>query len=125
MRRKRFISLGLVAVSILAATCFAAASARGGGQTVVKVLMIGYPDKDTTDASHRRPGARHRPAQGGVRRRNPTIDLEIINIPWGSGATGYAPKTEAMIKANEACLYEMPGAAELRPRGPARQPRTH
>ena len=54
---------------------------------------------------------------------NPDIDLDVTNIPWGEGATGYAPKTEAMIQANEACLYEMPGAAGYAPPRLAGQPR--
>src|SRR5204863_10230 len=35
---------------------------------------------------------------------------QIINIPWGSGATSYSAKTDAMLQAADACLYEMPGA---------------
>ena len=48
---------------------------------------------------------------------HPTIDMQIINIPWGSGATGYGPKTESMIQAQEACVYLMPGAFQYGRRG--------
>jgi multiple sugar transport system substrate-binding protein len=117
MRRTRFISVGLVAVSILAATCFAAASARGGGQTVVKVMMIGYPDKTSTDAitGAKVPGISE--LQSAFDKANPSIDLQIINIPWGSGATSYSAKTDAMLKSNGACLYEMPGAQDYGAQG--------
>jgi multiple sugar transport system substrate-binding protein len=102
----------LVAISILAATTVAASSAKtsGGNQTVVKVMTIGYPDKDTKDAVT---GATV-PGIGQLRdafeKANPSIDLQIINIPWGSGASSYSAKTQAMINGNDACLYEMPDA---------------
>ena len=83
----------------------------------VKVLMIGYPDQDGIDPATalQIPGIGNLEAQ--FETANPTVDLQIVNIPWGSGATGYSPKTEAMIQAQEACLYEMPGAAGFGRRG--------
>jgi hypothetical protein len=114
MRRKGFISLGLIAASILAVTCVAAASAKpnASGQSVVKVMMIGYPDKDSTDpvTGAKVPGIGQ--LQSAFEKANPSINLQIINIPWGSGATSYSAKTDAMIKAGDACLYEMPGAQD-------------
>jgi hypothetical protein len=101
-----------VTFSILAVITVAASSAKtsGGNQTVVKVLTIGYPDKDTKDAVT---GATV-PGIGKLRdsfeQANPSIDLQIINIPWGSGASSYSAKTQAMITGNDACLYEMPDA---------------
>src|SRR5262249_46650247 len=47
----------------------------------------------------------------------PTIDLQITNIPWGSGSTGYVPRTEAMVEGQEMCLYDMPGAPDFGRRG--------
>ena len=83
----------------------------------VTVLTIGYPDQDTTDAvtGNTTPGIDK--LEAAFEAANPAIDLIITNIPWGEGATGYAPKTEAMIQANEACIYEMPGAAGFARRG--------
>ncbi len=77
---------------------------------VVKVVMIGYPDDDTTDATTGAaiPGINH--LHDAFAAANPNIDLQIISIPWGDGSTAYTAKTEAMIQGNEACLYEMPGA---------------
>ena len=99
MRRKGFISLGLIAASILAVTCVAAASAKpnASGQSVVKVMMIGYPDKDSTDpvTGAKVPGIGQ--LQSAFEKANPSINLQIINIPWGSGATSYSAKTDAMI----------------------------
>jgi multiple sugar transport system substrate-binding protein len=84
---------------------------------VVKVLMIGYPDEDSTDATTgaKVPGIGHLHDAFAV--ANPNIDLEIISIPWGEGATAYSAKTEAMIQGNEACLYEMPAAPAFGRRG--------
>ncbi|WP_344449028.1 extracellular solute-binding protein [Acrocarpospora macrocephala] len=83
----------------------------------MKVLMIGYPDEDGIDAvtGAKTPGIGQ--LQAAFDKANPTIKMEIVSIPWGEGATGYAPKTEAMIKANEACLYEMPAAPAYGKRG--------
>ncbi len=87
-----------------------AAPAIAQDKPVVKVLMIGYPDDDTTDATTGAavPGINH--LHDAFAAANPNIDLQIISIPWGEGSTAYTAKTEAMIQGNEACLYEMPGA---------------
>jgi ABC-type glycerol-3-phosphate transport system substrate-binding protein len=74
----------------------------------VTILMIGWPDQDGID-----PDGNPQVGIGYVEQlfeaAHPDIDLKIVNIPWGSGATGYGPKTESMIQANEACIYLMPG----------------
>jgi multiple sugar transport system substrate-binding protein len=112
MHRKRRILLGLVAISILAVTSVAVSSARtsGSAQTVVKVMTIGYPDQNTKDAvtGATVPGIGQ--LQAAFDKANPSISLQIINIPWGSGATSYTAKTTAMVSGNDACLYEMPDA---------------
>lgn len=86
-------------------------------KTTITLLTIGYPDKDTTDAATGavKPGIDK--LEAAFEAANPNIDLVITNIAWGEGATGYAPKTEAMVKANQSCLYEMPGAASYARRG--------
>ena len=70
--------------------------------------MIGWPDQDGID-----PDGNPQVGIGYVEQlfeaAHPEIDLKIVNIPWGSGSTGYGPKTESMIQANEACVYLMPG----------------
>jgi len=83
----------------------------------VAVLLIGYPDQDEIDAvtGAVRPGVFHLEEQ--FEAAYPAIDLQIINIPWGSGATGYGPRTEAMIQGQEACLYDLPGAFDYGRRG--------
>jgi ABC-type glycerol-3-phosphate transport system substrate-binding protein len=111
MRRK--LSVGLIAASILAVTSVAASTAKPNGTSnVVKVMMIGYPDKDSTDpvTGAKVPGIGQ--LQSAFEKANPSINLQIINIPWGSGATSYSAKTDAMLKAGDACLYEMPGAQD-------------
>jgi multiple sugar transport system substrate-binding protein len=83
----------------------------------VKVLLIGKPDEDSIDpvSGANIPGVQQLEAM--FESQQPGIDLQIINIPWGSGATGYGPKTESMIQAQEACLYLMPGAFQYGRRG--------
>ncbi|MCB9992805.1 MAG: extracellular solute-binding protein [Hyphomicrobiaceae bacterium] len=110
-RRLLFLSTAIVT------SLFAGVALQAQDKVPVSVLMIGYPDQDSTDAVTGvvSPGIGH--LEEAFEAANPGIDLQIINIPWGEGATGYAPKTEAMIQGNEACLYEMPGAAAFARRG--------
>jgi ABC-type glycerol-3-phosphate transport system substrate-binding protein len=83
----------------------------------VSVLLIGKPDEDGIDPVTGLPVPGVKKLEEMFEAANPTIDLNIINIPWGSGATNYAAKTEAMIQAQEACLYHMPGAFQYGRRG--------
>jgi ABC-type glycerol-3-phosphate transport system substrate-binding protein len=113
MHRKRTVAFGFAVIAILAATSIAVSAASGAGRagrTAVKVMTIGYPDKDSTDpvTGVKVPGIGQ--LETAFEKANPSIDLQIINIPWGSGATSYSAKTDAMLQAADACLYEMPGA---------------
>lgn len=83
----------------------------------VKALLIGKPDSDSTDpvTGAPIPGIQH--LADAFKKDYPNIDLQIINIPWGSGSTGYGPKTESMMQGQEACVYMMPGAADFGRRG--------
>ncbi len=94
-----------------------AAPAVAQDKPTVKLLMIGYPDADSMDAvtGNTVPGIQH--LQDAFNAANPTIDLQITSIPWGEGSTSYSAKTEAMITANEACLYDMPAAPAYGRRG--------
>lgn len=100
----------VVAICALAATAVSAAQTGQRAATTVKVMMIGYPDKDSTDpvTGVKSPGIGQ--LEAAFEKANPSIDLQIINVPWGSGATSYSAKTDAMLAAGDACLYEMPGA---------------
>lgn len=84
---------------------------------VVKVLLIGKPDEDSKDpvTGKEVPGIKH--LEEMFEAKFPDIDMQITNIPWGSGSTGYGPKTEAMIQGQEACVYLMPGAFDYGRRG--------
>ncbi len=84
---------------------------------VVKVLLIGKPDQDGVDPVTGNPVPGIQKLQDMFEAAYPTIDMQITNIPWGSGATGYGPKTESMIQAQEACVYLMPGAFAFGRRG--------
>jgi len=107
----------LLATATLLAGAVPLSSTLAADKTPVTILTVGYPDEDTTDAvsGATAPGIKH--LVDAFAAANPDIDLQVTNIPWGSGATGYAPKTEAMMKASQACLYEMPGAAGFARRG--------
>lgn len=83
----------------------------------VTALLVGWPDADGTDPTT---GEKVRGVgflKSAFESAHPEITLNIINIPFGSGATGYGPKTEAMIQANEACIYRMPAGFEYGRRG--------
>jgi ABC-type glycerol-3-phosphate transport system substrate-binding protein len=84
---------------------------------VVKVVLFGKPDQDTVDpvSGTTAPGVDK--LKAAFEKAYPNIDLQIISSPWGSGATGYGPKTETMIQSQEACLYHMPGASDYGRRG--------
>jgi hypothetical protein len=83
----------------------------------VKVLLIGKPDEDGIDPLTGNPIPGIKQLETMFETANPNIDIQITNIPWGSGATGYGPKTESMIQAQEACVYLMPGAFAYGRRG--------
>ncbi len=110
MRSSPRIAVVLIAVALLVSACSSSDSGKSDPASTVRVLTIGYPDKDGLDPATgaRQPGINQ--LEDAFAKANPDITLDVVNIPWGSGATGYAPKTEAMVKANEACLYEMPAA---------------
>ena len=107
-------------VLLLTTAAVSAAALQGpalADNPVVRVLTIGYPDQDSADPTTGAPIPGINQLKDAFAKANPSITLDITNIPWGEGATGYAPKTEAMIKANQACLYEMPAAAGYGRRG--------
>lgn len=112
---RKLLLLSTTALVALSLGAIAPASAQD--KKPVTLLTIGYPDEDTTDAVTGTVTPGIGKLEAAFEAANPNIDLVITNIPWGEGATGYAPKTEAMIQANESCLYEMPGAAGFARRG--------
>lgn len=101
----------------LAAPIAIGGSATAGDENTVTVLTIGYPDADQTDpvTGSRVPGIDN--LEAAFENEYPDIDLEIVNIAWGDGASSYTVKTEAMLQSNQACIYEMPGVLEYARRG--------
>jgi multiple sugar transport system substrate-binding protein len=83
----------------------------------VKVLLIGKPDEDGKDplTGNAIPGVKH--LEEMFEAAYPAIDMQVINIPWGTGSTAYGVKTQSMIQAQEACVYHMPGAFEYGAKG--------
>src|SRR5690349_5131177 len=111
MRLRSSLAIAFVATGVLAAGCSTGASTTNSasdGKHEVTVVTIGYPDTDQTDpvTGAKQPGIAS--LQTAFKKDNPDIDLKVVNIPWGSGSTSYTAKTDAMLKANQACLYEMP-----------------
>jgi ABC-type glycerol-3-phosphate transport system substrate-binding protein len=114
------LSLRIALLSSAALALVAAGAATpviAADKTQVTLLTIGYPDKDTVDANTGATSPGLDKLEAAFEKANPDIDLVITNIAWGDGATGYTPKTEAMVQANQSCLYEMPGAASFAKRG--------
>ena len=107
----------LLSTAALAASALGTVVAIAADKTQVTVLTVGYPDKDTTDAATNAVSPGVDKLKAAFEAANPDIELVITNIPWGEGATGYTPKTEAMMQASQSCLYEMPGAASFAKRG--------
>lgn len=83
----------------------------------VKVMLIGKPEEDGIDAITGAPIPGVQQLEAMFEAAYPTIDMQIINVPWGSGSTTYSAKTESMIQAQEACVYHMPGAFAYGRRG--------
>ena len=112
MHRKRRILLGLVAISILAVTTVAVSSAKtsGSGQTVVKVMTIGYPDQNTKDAvtGATVPGIGQLQSAFDKANRRSAADHQH---PVGFGRAGAThPKTTAMVSGVTRACTEMPDA---------------
>lgn len=83
----------------------------------VTVMLIGKPDEDGIDPVTGKPQPGIKKLEAMFEAANPSIDIKIINIPWGSGVTAYGPKTEAMVQGQEACVYMMPSAFDYGRRG--------
>ena len=82
----------------------ASASTSAAPSGAVKLLLVGFPDEDSIEPTtgHKIPGIGQ--LKDKFTAANPTIDLQITNIPWGSGATAYTAKTQSMVQNNEACV---------------------
>ena len=70
----------------------------------VTAVMLGWPDVDGTDPATGRAVRGIGALKAAFEAAYPDIKLTIMNVPFGSGETGYGPKTEAMVQANEACV---------------------
>ena len=107
----------IAVVTMLVTSCSPAAESNDGGPVPVTALLIGYPDDDGIDADTGDDVPGILQLQDAFNDVHDDVELTIVNIPWGEGSTGYAAKTEAMIQANEACVYEMPAAQDYGRRG--------
>jgi multiple sugar transport system substrate-binding protein len=105
------------AESIVPATSAATESAAAGPSGEVTAVMLGWPDADGVDPTTGEAVVGIGYLEKTFEASHPNIDLTIVNIPFGSGATGYGPKTEAMVQANEACVYRMPAGLDFARRG--------
>ncbi|MBX3029768.1 MAG: extracellular solute-binding protein [Chloroflexi bacterium] len=114
---RRAATLALAATAVVSSGAIAQSPDLGPATGEVSVLMIGWSDQDGIDASTGKPTVGIGHLETLFEAKHPDIDLKIINIPWGSGSTGYGPKTESMVQANEACIYDMPASFDYAKRG--------
>jgi multiple sugar transport system substrate-binding protein len=118
---RRAATLAIVATAIVAGGAVAQSPAAtqdlGSATGDVTALMIGWPDSDGIDATTGKPTVGIQHLKELFEAKHPEINLNIINIPWGEGSTGYGPKTESMVQANEACVYHMPGQYDYAKQG--------
>lgn len=125
---RRTVSVGLAATAVMAGSALMAGGtvAQSGAPVDlgpatgdVTALMIGWDDEDGIDADTGKPtvGIHAIKDLWDQKHGDSGINLNIVNIPWGEGSTGYGPKTESMVQANEACLYHMPAQYDYSKRG--------
>jgi ABC-type glycerol-3-phosphate transport system substrate-binding protein len=116
-RRSPLIAAAAMSLTVALGWSVSAASpeVQVGGE--VTALLVGWPDVDGTDPTTNEPVRGVGYLKTAFEAANPGITLDIVNIPFGSGATGYGPKTEAMVQANEACIYRMPAGLDFARRG--------
>jgi len=117
---RRAAALALAATAVVGTGVVAqspAAADLGSATGDVTALMIGWPDADGIDPATGEPTVGVQHVKDLFEAKHPEINLTIVNIPWGTGSTGYGPKTESMVQANEACVYHMPGAFDYAKRG--------
>lgn len=75
----------------------------------VRVLLVGYAMEDGQDALTKKNYLGLTKLAPKIKEQLPEAPIEFISIPWGTGATNYTAKTQAMLLANEADLYMAPG----------------
>ncbi len=118
---RRAAALALVATTVVAGGAIAQSPATqvdlGPATGEVTALMIGWSDQDGTDPTTGKPTVGIGHLESLFEAKHPDIDLKIVNIPYGAGAADYGPKTESMVQANEACVYEMPASYDYAHRG--------
>lgn len=117
----RAATLALAATAVVGGSAIAQSPAApvdlGAATGPVTALMIGWPDSDGVDPTTGKPTVGIGKLEQLFEAKHPDIDLNIINIPWGEGSTGYGPKTASMVEANEACVYHMPGQYDYAKQG--------
>jgi multiple sugar transport system substrate-binding protein len=117
---RRAAALALAATAVVGSGVVAQSPAAvdlGPATGDVTALMIGWPDSDGVDAATGKPTVGIQHLKELFEAKHPEINLNIVNIPWGEGSTGYGPKTESMVQANEACVYHMPGQYDYAKQG--------
>ena len=123
---RRAAALALAATAIVGSGVVAQSPAAvdlGPATGDVTALMIGWPDRTASTPRPASPPWASSTLKELFEAKHPDINLNIVNIPYGAGAADYGPKTESMIQANEACVYEMPGSYDYAKPRPAPGPR--
>jgi len=76
--------------------------------TPLRVMLIGWPLYDTENPVTQRPVKSVYSLFKKFEAENPDIKLELIAAQWGSGGTGYLPKTRALLLSRAIDVFEAP-----------------
>ena len=120
---RRAAALALAATAVVGSGVVAQSPAAvdlGPATGDVTALMIGWPDRTASTPPPASPRSASSHLEELFEAKHPDIDLNIVNIPYGAGSTGYGPKTESMVQANEACVYHMPASYDYAQAGCSR-----
>lgn len=112
MRKSKLLALVslVMATALLFTACSSSSSSSSDEKTVLKVQWVGDFSMDsTTDATTGVKTEGLSVLEEEFERLNPDIDLQYVIMGWDD----YQKKTQTMIEANEADLFQAPGIAAL------------
>lgn len=114
MKRNLTLWLLLAVMLISALTSFASASTTSNERTLVRVQMIGsFSMEDKTDSITGETIPGMHVIKEDFEAKHPDIELEFILMGWDD----YVKKTQAMIMADEADVFQLPGISLMADQG--------
>ncbi|MBL8026041.1 MAG: extracellular solute-binding protein, partial [Fibrobacteres bacterium] len=85
--------------------------------TKLRVMLIGWPLYDSEHPITKKPIKSVYTLFQEFERENPDIKIDFIPAQWGSGSTGYLPKTRALLLSRAIDVFESPAIAEMAAQG--------